>query len=353
MAQVASPARPAIAFGRGRLVRLASSVAWLLLVLWIAVTATFILSRIVPADPARLAAGLDAGPEQVAQVRQEMGLDQPLPVQYGQYMTDLIRGDLGRSVQTRQPVLNDLLGALPASLELIVVSFVLYAAIGVLAGVAWAYWPRGPHQLGLRLLSVVGAAVPVFWVGLLLQLALGGMLRWFPVAGNFDYAATGVPDVTGMGIVDATLTGEPALIGQALQTLALPVLTLVIGHLAVTMTLMRASLRDQLQRSYVRAARARGVPERRIVFTDALRNSLNPVVTMLGLQLGWSLGGVVIIEVIFSWPGIGLYAYHAFAAFDYNAIMAITLLSTLVFVLVNALVGQIYPILDPRLKERA
>lgn len=332
--------------------RLIGGVAWMLLVVWIAVSVTFALSRLVPADPARLAAGLDAGPEQVAEVRAEMGLDQPLLVQYGRYLRDLATGDLGRSLQTRRPVLDDLLQALPASLELILVSYLIYAILGILGGIAWAYWPRGPHTWLFRVIAGVGVAVPVFWVGLLLQLGLAGKLRWFPVAGNFDYAGTGVPRVTGMGLVDTVLTGQPGLIAQALRVLALPVLTLVITHIAVAMTLTRSSLEQQLKRPYVRTARARGVTERRIVFVDALRNALNPVVTMLGLQLGWSLGAVIIIEVVFSWPGFGLYAYHAFGAFDYNAIMAITLLSTVTFVVVNALVGRIYPILDPRLKER-
>ncbi|GAA1004324.1 peptide ABC transporter permease [Acrocarpospora pleiomorpha] len=334
-----------------RLLRLLASLTWILLVVWVAVSVTFVLSRIVPADPARLAAGLDAGPEQVAEVRAEMGLDQPLAAQYGRYLGDLITGDLGRSLQTRQPVIDDLLTALPASLELILASYLIYAVIGILAGIAWAYWPRGPHTLLLRFGAVIGVAVPVFWVGLVLQVVFAGKLQWFPVAGNFDFEGTGVPKVTGMGLVDTALTGQLPLIGEALRTLALPVVTLVVTHLAVTMTLMRSSLEEQLKRPYVRTARARGVKERRIVFVDALRNSLNPVVTMLGLQLGWSLGGVVIVEVIFSWPGFGLYAYQAFSAFDYNAIMAITLLSTVVFVTVNALVGMIYPMLDPRLKE--
>ncbi|MEV7232172.1 ABC transporter permease [Polymorphospora sp. NPDC051019] len=334
-----------------RLVRLAIGLGWILLVVWIAVSITFVLSRLVPADPARLAAGLDAGPEQVAQVRTDMGLDQPLPVQYLRYLGDLVTGDLGDSIQTRQPVLDDLAAAVPASLELILLSYLGYAAIGVLAGIAWAYWPRGPHTGLLRFTGVIGVAVPVFWVGLLLQIVFAGKLQWFPVAGNFDYGGTGVPKVTGMGLVDTILTGEPGLIGQAARTVALPVTTLVITHIAVTMTLMRSSLAEQLRRPYVRTARARGVTERRLVFVDALRNSLNPVITMLGLQLGWSLGGVVIIEVIFSWPGLGLYAYHAFGAFDYNAIMAITILSTVVFVVVNALVGTLYPVLDPRLRE--
>lgn len=334
-----------------RLARIGTSLVWMAFVVWVAVTIAFVLSRLVPADPARLAAGLDAGPEQVAQVRANMGLDQPLWVQYGRYLGDLATGDLGVSLQTRQPVVDDLLAAVPASLELILLAYLLYAGIGVLAGIAWGYWPRGPHTLVLRLVGVAGAAIPVFWVGLLLQLVFAGKLNWFPVAGNFDYLGTGVPKVTGMGLVDTVLTGQPALISQALQTLALPVTTLVITQVTIAMTLMRTSMEQQLRLPYVRTARARGVREGRIVFADVFRNAFNPVLTMLGLQLGWSLGGMVIIEVIFSWPGFGLYAYRAFNAFDYNAIMAITILSTVVFVLVNSMVSALYPVLDPRLRE--
>ncbi len=338
-------------FGAGRLARFAKGVVWLLVVVLVAVSITFALSRIVPADPARLAAGLEAGPEQVERVRQDMGLDDPVVVQYVRYITGLVRGDFGDSIRTRQPILGDVVEALPASIELIVVSFTLFASLGILAGIVWAYWPRGVHAFLLRVVAVAGSAVPVFWVGMILQIVLAARLGWFPVAGNINHEAAGIAEVTGAGLLDALIARSPLAMWEAARVLFLPVMTIVIHNIALTIALMRSSLSDQLDREYVRAARARGLSEWRVVVVDALRNALNPVVTMLGLQLGWLLGGVVIVEVIFSWPGIGLYAFSSFQSFDYNAIMAITVLATAGFVLVNALVGQIYPLLDPRIKE--
>lgn len=348
--EVTGPA-PRPSFGAGRLARFVKGVVWLLVVVLVAVSITFALSRIVPADPARLAAGLEAGPEQVERVRQDMGLDDPVMVQYVRYITGLVRGDFGDSIRTRQPILGDVVEALPASIELIVVSFTIFASLGILAGAAWAYWPRGVHAVLLRVVAVAGSAVPVFWVGLVLQILLAARLGWFPVAGNLNHQAAGIAEVTGAGLLDALIARSPSAMWEAARVLFLPVMTIVIHNIALTIALMRSSLADQLDREYVRAARARGLSEWRVVVVDALRNALNPVVTMLGLQLGWLLGGVVIVEVIFSWPGIGLYAFSSFQSFDYNAIMAITVLATAGFVLVNALVGQIYPLLDPRIKE--
>ena len=342
---------PELKPGAGRLARFAKGVLWLVLVVLVAVSITFALSRIVPADPARLAAGLEAGPEQVEQVRQDMGLDDPIVVQYVRYITGLMRGDFGDSIRTRGPILDDVIEALPASIELIVVSFTLFAVLGIVAGIIWAYWPRGVHAILLRVVAVAGSAVPVFWVGLLLQILLAARLGWFPVAGNLNHEAVGIAEVTGAGLLDAVIAWNPSAMWEAARVLFLPVMTIVIHNIALTIALMRSSLADQLDREYVRAARARGISEWRVVMVDALRNALNPVITMLGLQLGWLLGGVVIVEVIFSWPGIGLYAFSSFQAFDYNAIMAITVLATAGFVLVNALVSQLYPLLDPRIKE--
>lgn len=346
-----APARPA---GRRRgWLGLLSRAFWVLVVVWAAVTLTFVLSRIVPSDPARLAAGLQAGPEQVAEVRSLMGLDRPLPAQYLTYLAGLARFDFGRSVQSRQPVLDDLRVFVPATLELVLTAFAIYAVLGVALGVVWAVWPRGPHALLIRLACVQAVAVPVFWLGLLLQLVFGSRLGWFPIAGGLDYGDYGVVSVTGMGTVDSLLAGDLAAFAAALRHLALPVTALVLHQLALATRLTRASLSEQLRAPYVRTARARGVRERRVVLVDALRNALNPVITMLGLQFGWLLGGTVLIEVVFSWPGLGLYAFHAFRTFDYNPIMAMTLIITVTFVLVNELVNALYPVLDPRLREGA
>ena len=181
--------------------------------------------------------------------------------------------------------------ALPASIELIVVSFTIFASLGILAGIVWAYWPRGVHAFLLRVVAVAGSAVPVFWVGLILQIVLAARLGWFPVAGNLNHEAAGIAEVTGAGLLDALIARSPSAMWEAARVLFLPVMTIVIHNIALTIALMRSSLADQLDREYVRAARARGLSEWRVVVVDALRNALNPVVTMLGLQLGWLLGG--------------------------------------------------------------
>lgn len=331
--------------------RLLSRVGWLIVVVWAAVTVTFVLSRVVPADPARLAAGMQAGPEQVAEVRRQLGLDRSLPVQYVSYITGLASGDFGDSVQTRRPVVDDLRAYLPATLELVIIAFVLFSLLGVALGIVWAVWPGGLHSWAIRVGSLLGAAVPVFWIGLVLQLVFGSRLGWLPIAGTLEYARFDVPRRTGAGTLDAVLALDPAAFGNAVWHLVLPVMTIVVSHLALTTRLTRTSLSEQLHRPYVRTALARGVGRRRIVLVDALRNAANPVITMLGLQFGWLLGSTILIEVMFSWPGLGSYAYNAFRTFDYNPIMAITIVVTVAFVVVNEIVNGLYPRLDPRLRD--
>lgn len=351
------PARSLLAraAGAGRLARLAlglvSRVAWLLVVVWAAVSLTFVLSRVIPADPARLAAGMQAGPEQVAEVRRVLGLDKPLTSQYVQYITGIARLDLGNSIQTREPVVGDVRLYLPATLELVLAAFAVYALLGIALGVAWALRPARFSARVISLATVAGAAVPVFWIALVLQLLLGYRLGWVPISGTLDYFASGVERRTGFTTIDSLLAGNLEAFREALSYMILPVTALVAGQLAVATRLTKASMSVELRCPYVRAARARGAGELRIVLVDVLRNALNPVVTMLGLQFGWLLGGTILVEVVFSWPGLGLYAYNSFRTFDYNPILAITIITTVTFVVVNELVGLIYPILDPRLRE--
>src|SRR3954447_25104702 len=341
--------------GAGRAARIAvgivSRLAWLVLVVWAAVSLTFVLSRVVPADPARLAAGLQAGPEQVAQGRHLLGLDQPLLTQYWHYISGVARFDLGTSIQTRQNVSADLWTYLPATLELVIAAFVVYVIVGVSLGVLWAVKPHGISGKVIGVLAVAGAAIPVFWIALVLQLSLGFKLGWFPISGTMDYAGEHVQRHTGFTTVDALLAGNLGAFQSALSHMVLPVTALILSQLAIATRLTRASMANELRRPYVRGARARGAGETRVVLVDALRNAMNPVITVLGLQFGWLLGGTILVEIVFSWPGLGLYAYNAFRTFDYNPILAITIVTTITFVLVNELVGLLYPVLDPRLRD--
>lgn len=334
-----------------RLTRFLNRLWWLLVVVWTAVTLTFILSRLIPADPARLAAGLQAGPEQVEEVRRQLGLDRPLLEQYFTYLSGVVRLDLGKSIQTRQPVVDDIFKYLPATLELVFAAFLTYAILGIVFGVLWARFPRSLGSKALSVVTVLGVALPVFWIGLILQVVFAANLKWFPLAGNLPYSKYQVDFVTGMGTIDSLLAGNIEAFGFALKAMVLPVSALVISQFAVSTRLTRSTMTQELQRQYVTAARARGSSEAKITIFDALRNALNPVVTMLGLQFGWLLGGTILVEVVFSWPGLGLYAFNAFRTFDYNPILAITIVITITFVIVNELVSLLYPKLDPRLRR--
>jgi len=328
----------------------ATRIGWILIVVWAAGSLTFLLSRVIPADPARLAAGLNAGPEQVAEVRRQLGLDLPLWDQYFNYWGGILRLDFGDSVQSRQPVLGDVLYFLPATLELVLIALVIYAAVGVALGIIWATLPTGFRSWSLNALSVLGAGVPVFWLALVLQVFLASGLGLLPVSGTVDLSQYGLQRITGFTMFDAFIQGNTYAMADAAAHLVLPVTVLVLAQLGVAMRLTRSAVADQLTLPYVRAARARGADPGHVMRVDVMRNALPPVITMLGLQFGWLLGGTIIVEVVFSWPGLGLYAYNAFRTFDYNAILAITLIITFVFVLVNELTDFINSRLDPRLR---
>ncbi len=329
----------------------ASRVGWILVVVWAAVSLTFVLGRLVPADPARLAAGLNAGPDQVAEVRRTLGLDLPLWEQYLKYLAGILRLDLGDSIQSRQPVLRDIVYFLPPTLELVISAFVVYALLGVTLGVIWAALPHGLHAKVINLLSILGAALPVFWIGLLLQLVVASGLGWLPVSGSLDYRAYDLPRRTGFSILDSLLAGNTYALTDSVSHLVLPVTALVISQLGLAVRLTRTSVAAQLQMPYIRTSRARGNSPLSVVVRDSLRNAMAPVVTMLGLQFGWLLGGTILVEVVFSWPGLGLYAFNAFRTFDYNPILGITLIITATFVIVNEITDVVIRRMDPRVGE--
>ena len=324
-------------------------IGWLLLILLSAITITFILSRIVPADPARLAAGLMAEKEQVEQVRKEMGLDQPLPTQYFRYISGLVRFDFGRSIQSRGPVLEDLKVYLPATLELVVFTFALYSFLGVALGLVWAMWPTGIIGYTIKFITTAGVAIPVFWAGLIGQIIFANKLRLLPVAGRIGIDLIPSEPITGLYVIDSLLRGDLDLLISALSHLVLPVFSLVLFMLPVAARLTRTSVTAELKKDYVRTARGKGIPEPKVMVNHVLKNSLNPVISMLGLQFGWLLGGTIMVEVVFSWPGIGTYLYNSFRTFDYDPIMSITILVTVAFVFVNTVVDLLYPVLDPRI----
>ena len=312
---------------------------------------TFVTLHLFPADPARLLAGPGADEAQVRAIRRELGLDRPLPVQYVRYLGDLVTGHLGRSIQTGQPVADDLLRRLPATLELALVTMIVYVALslplGVLAAITRGRWP----DVLIRLVAVGGLAVPAFWLGFLLQLVLYRELGWFRQAvGRLAPSLAPPPFVTGFYLVDALLGGDLPAFQSATVQLVMPVTCLVLSRLGVGVKLTRTSMLEIIGADYIRTARAKGLGERAVLARHALRNALMPVVTAFGIQLGYLLGGTLVVEVVFGWPGIGQYAIGSITAVDFPAIMSVTVVISVFFVLANLLVDLLYAYLDPRLR---
>ena len=311
---------------------------------------TFVVSHVVPADPAALLAGRDASPERLAQIRHTLGLDQPLPVQYLRYMGNLLHGDLGYSSYSRRPVSQDFLDYFPATIELTLYALVLAVAVGVPMGV-YAGLSRGGAVDNLsRIVSIAGSAMPYFWLGLLLQLLFYGRLGWLPELGRLDTFMGAPRHITGMYTLDSLLTLNWAALASSLKHVVLPAVTLASFSLSLVVRVTRASMVDVLAQDYIRTARAKGVARARVVMRHALRNALIPTTTLLGLQVGNLLGGVFLVEIVFSWPGIGFYSVQTIQNSDYQAIMSVTLLLAVVYTTVNLLVDIAYTQLDPRIK---
>ncbi len=320
------------------------------LVLFAVVSTTFLLAHEIPADPARAAAGLYAGPAQVREVAHQLGLDRPLWRQYFSYIGGVFQGDLGTSYTSRSSIAPPLFKALPATLELVLSSFVICSILGILAGMVSAWRPRHPRTYLIRGVSILGTALPVFWFAIILQLWLGARLGWFPISGRLNFSATPPPDVTGFYTVDAVIAGKWGTLWDALSHLALPIVSLVAWMFALTTRVSEKAVAGELARPYVQSAVSRGVGPRRLLWHHVLRNALNPIITVLGLQFGWLLGGTVLVEVVYSWGGIGSYMYTALQNFDYPVIVAVTLVITTGFVLVNLIVDLLYPVIDPRVR---
>lgn len=312
---------------------------------------TFALSRIVPGDPARLAAGAQASPEMYEQLRKEFGLDDPLPLQYWNYLTGLVQGDWGRSILSRRPVIDDLRTYWPATLELVLVAMLIAVAVGVPLGVLAAVRADRPADQISRLVALLGVSVPAFWLAVLLQLFFGLRLGWLPVSGRLAPMSETPPTMTGLYLFDSLLAGQWALFGDSLRQILLPAITLSFPAMATIMRFTRASLLEVLGQDYVRTARAKGAGERRVVLGHALRNALIPTITMIGLSFGWSMGGSVLVETVFDWPGIGLYATKSALTLDFMPIMGIALIYGFVFSVVNILVDVTYGMLDPRVSH--
>jgi peptide/nickel transport system permease protein len=313
-------------------------------------TLLFFMSHILPANPAQLAAGLGATAEQVERVRELMGLNKPLYTQYLRYMGSLSCGDLGTSMFTHRPVAKDLTEYLPATLELAVVTMFIAALLGIFLGTFSATKRGRLPDFVIRLFVNAGMGMPSFWTALLLQLIFYKFLGILPAMGRMSVFLTPPNHITGSYLLDSVLTANWQVLASCVTHMILPVTALILGRLAVITRMTRVKVLQVLDEDYIQVARAKGVLERVVVYKHALRNGLIPIVTILGLQLSWLLGGTVLVETVFAWPGIGRYAANSILSFDFPAITAVAMASAVVFSVVNLGIDLLYVLLNPRIR---
>jgi peptide/nickel transport system permease protein len=311
---------------------------------------TFVMTHVLPGDPTYILLSPYAKEEDVQKRRQELGLDKPLLVQYGIYLKDLLHGDLGYSYRTRRPVTVDLRQRFPVTFELTTLSLALAVLLGVPLGIQSAVRKDTWFDHAIRMFSVGGVSVPIFLTGVVLIYILYFKLQIAPPPlGRIGPTVEPPTHITGMYTLDALVTGNWMAFLSAVSYLFLPVITLAFAMLAPVMRITRNSMLEALNSRYVHTALALGIPYRKVVNRDALRNALLPVVTSIGLMYGWSLGGEVLVEVIFSWPGMGYYAVNSIINMDFNPVQGFVLVTALIYVIVNLIVDVLYAVIDPRI----
>lgn len=306
----------------------------------------FVISHVIPTDPARIMAGENAPPEQVAALRHEYWLDRPLPVQFAHYVGGIVTGNMGTSLFTQRPVAEDLLDRLPATLELAIYATILAVAGGIPLGVVAALWRNSWLDHAVRVVTVAGLAMAAFWLAILLQLLFSMRLGWTPLQGRSD--GWGPDPITGFYTLDAILRGDWSTFGDAVNHLVLPTLTLALPAMATIVRFTRAGVLNVISSNFVFYQTAMGIPRRRIIWKYILRSALIGTLTQIGLIFGNLIAGAVVVETIFDWPGLGSYAVKSILQSDYNAVMSFTLFIGAVFIGVNLLVDIAQAMLDPR-----
>ena len=319
---------------------------WLPATLFGLLAFVFVLSRVVPVDPAVLSAGENASPAQIEQVRQRFGFDEPLPQQFVHYLRDVVQGDLGVSLYTQQPIADDLLARLPATLELTVFAVLLAALIGIPLGVLAGLRRNSWLDHTLRVATVCCMALASFWLAIQLQLLFSMTLGWLPLSGRIDGFAPHA--ITGFILIDAAIEGDGELLLAAVGHLFLPALTLALPAAATVQRFTRNSVINIIASPSVTYQTAMGLPRRVIVWKYVLRMALAATVTQLGLIFGILLTGALVVETVFDWPGLGGYAVRSILYSDYNAVMGVTLCVGALFAVLNLLVDMLQAAIDPR-----
>lgn len=305
--------------------------------------------HLIPGDVAQLLLGDKGTDADLQRMRHQLGLDQPVYIQYLRFLGGALQGDFGESIRTRQPVIWEIEQAIPVTVQLSLAALAFALVAGLLIGVLAARFPHSALDTGSMVGVLVGVSMPVFWTGILLLLVFGGILGWLPLGGVLD-GSLSVRRITGAPLLDGVLAGSWPIVWSAGRHLVLPALALGATAMAAIARMARSTMLDVLGLDFIRTARAKGLAERRIVSRHALRNALLPVVTLVGLQLGLLLSGAVLTETIFALPGLGRLAITSVLARDYPMVQGVVLIAAAIFVVANLVVDVLYVYLDPRVR---
>jgi peptide/nickel transport system permease protein len=309
----------------------------------------FSLVRLIPGDPVIVMLGERARPEAIARVREQMGFDRPIYIQYIEWMRRVLKGDLGKSIIGNVPVMTELRQRLPATIEMVFFSMIIGVVVGVGIGILSAIKRNSLIDVGSMFGALLGVSMPIYWLALMLIYAFAVEHRVFPPSARIDVQYS-IDRRTGFMLIDTLLMRNPQLFFNAVWHLILPSVVLSTAIMPILARITRASMLEVLRQDYVRTARSKGLREWFVIMRHALKNALLPVVTIIGLQLGGLLGGALLTETIFSWPGMGQWAYQAILSRDYPIVQAAVLVSATIYVFVNLLVDVSYALLDPRIR---
>lgn len=320
----------------------------MILVLFGVTLIVFLLSHVIPGDPARMMVGQRASQETLINVRKQLGLDKPVIVQYLIYMRHLLSGDLGTSIRTQQPVISDLAVYFPATLELVLYAFLIALIVGIPLGILTSLKQNTIVDYLGRIFCIGGVSIPAFWGGIILILIFYSKLNLLPSSGRLSLGMVFNAKITGLITVDSLLTGNWAVFKDSLRHLILPAAVLSYAQLATITRQVRSSMIEVLNEEYIKTARANGIKGKFLIVFYALRNALVPTITVVGLSLGGLLGGAVVTETVFNWPGMGKYVVDSISFLDFPSIMGFTIIIVIGYVLINLIVDILYMILNPQ-----
>lgn len=309
----------------------------------------FMIIRAIPGNPAQVILGQQASPEAVASLEAKLGLDQPWYTQYFEFLAGILTGDLGESLRTRSPVAQEIWPYLAATIELAVFAMIIAVIVGVNAGIISAWFQNSWFDYAAMVVALIGVSMPIFWLGLMEQWIFGIELNMLPTTGR-EEVRNPVTAITGLYVIDTIIQGRFDQLGEVIRHLILPGIALATIPMAIIARMTRSSMLEVMRSDFVRTARSKGQRMSLVVYKHALKNAIIPVLTVIGLQMGILLGGAILTETIFGWPGIGRYIYDAIGFRDYPVIQSGILVVAFFFVMINLLVDILYSVVDPRIK---